>query len=71
MSTVSEFEAFLWDETSIRVSEEIGPNSPDWDRYHDKLMEDDVWIGQVKAVWIWRQGKPAQNDAHFEKEVTL
>jgi hypothetical protein len=71
MSTVSEFEAFLWEETSIRVSEEIGSNSPDWDRYHDKLMEDDVWISQVKANWIWRQDKPAQNDANFEKEVTL
>ena len=65
------FEDFLWNETSIRVSEEMGPNAIDYDRRHDELMDDEVWIGQVKAHWIWQQNQPAQNDAHFEKEVAL
>lgn len=65
------FEDFLWNETDTRVAEEMGPNAIDADRRHDQLMDDDVWVGQVRAAWIWWQGTPAQNDAHFEKEVAL
>ena len=67
----SPWEDFLWEETSIRVSEEMGPNAADYDRRHDELMDDEHWISQVRAAWVWKQGKPAQNDAHFEKEVAL
>lgn len=65
------FEDFLWAETDIRVAEEIGPNSVEYDRRHDELMDDEMWNSQVRAAWLWRQGLPAQNDAHFDKEVAL
>lgn len=60
------FEDFLHEETSIRVSEEMGPNAYDYDRRHDELMDDEIWVGQVRAAWLWRQGKPAANDAVME-----
>lgn len=65
------FEDFLWTETDIRVAEEMGPNAIDADRRHDELMDDGMWNAQVRAAWLWSQGNPAQNDAHFEKEVAL
>lgn len=60
------FEDFLFEESSIRASEEMGPNAIDYDRRCDELMDDEHWCSQVRAAWIWQQGQPAANDQSFE-----
>jgi hypothetical protein len=69
--TTLDFTAFLYEETSIRVAEEIGPNSVEYAYRFEALFNDEHWVSQVRAAWLWKQGKPAENDAHFEKEVAL
>lgn len=66
-----DFLGFLYDETAIRVAEEIGPNSVEYAHRFETLFHDEVWVSQVRAAWVWKQNQPAQNDAHFEKEVAL
>lgn len=58
------FEAFLYEETSIRVCEEMGPNAIDFDRRHDALMEDRDWRFAVHKEFRRRRRNSA-NDAHF------
>lgn len=65
------FEDFLYSETNIRVSEEIGPNSVEYASRFETLFNDELWKGQVLAAWVWKQGAKPANDAHFEKEVAL
>lgn len=71
MTTTPDFIDFLHEETSIRVAEEMGPNSIEYARRFETLFNDEMWNSQVRAAWLWKQGNPAQNDAHFEKEVAL
>ena len=44
--TSTPFEDFLFEETSIRVAEEMGPNALDADRRHDQLMDDEMWVAK-------------------------
>jgi hypothetical protein len=36
------FEDFFYDWCATRANELDGPNSPDWDRLHERLMGDEV-----------------------------
>lgn len=38
-----EFEAFVYDETSIRAAELCSPNSHEYEQLHEQLMEDRQW----------------------------
>jgi hypothetical protein len=64
MPPISMFEAFLYDATSIRVAEEIGPNSFDYDTLHDRYMEDRDWRFKV-AMEFRKRRKKAANDPQF------
>ena len=59
------FEAFLYEETSIRVCEEMGPNAIDYDRRHDQLMEDRDWRFAVHKEYR-RRRRNAANDPLFK-----
>lgn len=51
----TDFESFLYEETSIRVAEEVGPNAFDYDMLHDRYMDDDEWRARMWAVFKDRQ----------------
>ena len=46
------FEDYLYEETHIRVCEEEGPNSPDYDRLMDKHLDDEDWNLRVYDRWL-------------------
>lgn len=41
------YEAFVYEETSIRVAELAGPNSHEYEQLHEQLMEDRQWRLQL------------------------
>ena len=64
MKLRSLFEAFLYEETSIRVCEEMGPNAIDYDRRHDELMDDRGWRFSVHKEFR-RRRRTSANDPQF------
>lgn len=46
------FEDFLYNETTIRVAEEVGPNSLEWDELHERYLQDDTWRQAVYPLWL-------------------
>lgn len=56
------FEAFVYEETSMKVCELVGPNCIEYDRIHDGLCEDRGWRLVLAKEWL-RRRRPAANDA--------
>ena len=46
------FDDYLYAETRIRVCEEVGPNSPDYDYLMDKYLDDEEWGLRVYDRWL-------------------
>ena len=61
------FEAFVHDETSVKVCELVGPNCIEYDRIHDDLCEDRAWRLTLAKEWRKRR-RPAANDAAFNPQ---
>lgn len=46
------FSEYLYEETRIRVCEEVGPNSPEYDYLMDKHLGDEEWGLRVYDRWL-------------------
>ena len=46
------FDDYLYEETRIRVCEEVGPNSLDYDHLMDKYLDDEEWGLRVYDHWL-------------------
>lgn len=46
------FGDYLYEETRIRVCEEVGPNSLDYDYLMDKYLDDEEWGLRVYDRWL-------------------
>lgn len=47
----TDFDSYLYEETSIRVAEEVGPNAIEYDMLHDRYMDDPEWRATCWATW--------------------